>query len=340
MLREVNSSRSDRATIFQVAEAAGVSITTVSHVFSGKRRVGAETRRRVLGTADRLSYTPSSSAMALATGRSYALALQVSFTGEALLLNTFFGSLLPSISLAAVESGYGFAFVPPAEEGRSFIDPLIGERRIDGAVLVDPTLGDPFIESLQEAALPFVSIGRLLDGSSERWVDNDHASVCAAVAGHVAERGYVRPALLTIESDVSYVADYRTGFEDAFEDSHRVVVAEEFSGRAAAAAAAAALQSDDPPDVFFCIHDQLAVAVAFALEDLGLRIGREIGVLGIGDSQLMRQARVPLTSVSVFPEHFGGPTIRMLDALIRGEEHPTPVVIRSRLVARASTRRI
>lgn len=328
-----------KATIFEVAEASGVSITTVSHVFSGKRRVNAETRARVLETATRLSYSPSSAAQALATGRNFALALQVSFTGEALILNPFFASLLPTLSLAAVERGYSFVYVPPFEEGRGFVEPLLGERRIDGAVLVDPLLGDPFVEAVREAALPFVSIGRLLDGSSDAWVDNDHASICAGVAEHLAAAGYRRPALLTIETDVSYGADYVGGFRAAFADPARIVIADAFSAQAASRAAAAALASDDPPDAFFCIHDQLALGVEPAVESAGLRVGRDVGIVGVGDSVIAQQAHLPLTSVNVATERFGSVTVELLDELITGGAPRTPIVVPARLVSRASTTR-
>jgi DNA-binding LacI/PurR family transcriptional regulator len=328
-----------RATIFEVAEAAGVSITTVSHVFSGKRRVNAQTRRRVLDTAARLSYSPSSTAQALATGRNYALALQVSFTGEALILNPFFAALLPALSLAAVERGYSFVYVPPSDEGRSFVEPLIGERRIDGAVFVDPVLGDPFVEAVRAAELPFVSIGRLLDGSSDLWVDNDHASICAAVAEHLRAAGYERPALLTIQTDVSYCADYLAGFRAAFPDPERIAIADAFSARAAGRAAAAALASADPPDAFFCIHDQLALGVEPAVEAAGLRVGRDVGVVGVGDSVIAHQAHVPFTSVNVAPDRFGPAAIDLFEALVTGGEPTAPVLIGTRLVGRSSTTR-
>jgi DNA-binding LacI/PurR family transcriptional regulator len=326
-----------KATIFEVADAAGVSITTVSHVFSGKRRVNAETRKRVLQTAERLSYSPSSAAQALATGRKFALALQVSFTGEALVLNSFFASLLPTLSLAAVERGYSFIYVPPFDEGRSFVEPLLGERRIDGAVLVDPLLGDPFVEGVRDAGLPFVTIGRLLDGSSDVWVDNDHASICGDVAAHLRSAGYERPALLTMDTDVSYGADYLAGFRTAFPDSRRIVVADGFSPHAATRAAASALAADDPPDAFFVIHEQLALGVEPAIEQAGLKVGRDVGIVGIGDSLISQQAHVPLTSVNVGAERFGSATVTLLDELINGGAPTTPVVVPARLVARAST---
>jgi DNA-binding LacI/PurR family transcriptional regulator len=326
-----------KATIFEVAEAAGVSITTVSHVFSGKRRVNAQTRTRVLESAERLAYSPSSAAQALATGRRFALALQVSFTGEALVLNSFFALLLPALSLAAVERGYSFLYVPPSEEGRSFIDPLVGERRIDGAVLVDPLLGDPFVEAIRQAGVPFVTIGRLLDGSSDVWVDNDHASVCADVAEHLRAAGYRHPALLTIETDVSYGADYVAGFRAVFPDGNRIVVAENFSPHAAMRAAATALASDDPPDAFFAVHDQLALGIEPAIEAAGLRVGHDVGIVAVGDGVIAQQAHVPMTSVNVATQRFGPAAVALLDELITGGTPTTPVVVPARLVARAST---
>jgi DNA-binding LacI/PurR family transcriptional regulator len=334
----VTGLQAPKATIFELAAAAQVSITTVSHVFSGNRPVNAETRKRVLAVAERLAYTPSTRARALATGRSYSLALQVSFTGEALLVNTFFASLLPAMSLAAVERGYSFLYVPPAADARKFIAPLVGSRRVDGAVFVDPVLGDPFLEAVRASDIPFASIARPLDCSTDNWVDNDHAHVCKVVAAHLARSGYQRPALLTIDADVSYVADYLSGYQRAFA-WEQVVVAEQFTFRAAIEATTRALRGGQPPDAFFCIHDQFALAVETAVEAEGLRVGADVGIIGVGDSLLARQARTPLSSVNVFPDRHGAAVVTMLDELILGAQPAAPVLIPARLVARSSTRR-
>ncbi len=332
------SAQPPKATIFELAAAANVSITTVSHVFSGNRPVNAETRKRVLAAAEQLAYTPSTRARALATGRTYSLALEVSFTGEALLLNTFFASLLPAISLAAVERGYSFVYVPPAAEAQKFIEPLVGSRRIDGALFVDPVTGDPFLEAVRASDMPFASIARPLDSSSDNWVDNDNAHVCEVVAAHLAKSGYERAALLTIEADVSYIADYLSGYRKAFA-WQQVLIADQFTFRAAAEAAAKALRGAEPPDAFFCIHDQLAAAVESAVEGEGLKVGKDVGIIGVGDSMLARQARTPLSSVNVFPQRHGAAVVAMLDELIAGAQPAAPVLIPSRLVARGSTRR-
>jgi DNA-binding LacI/PurR family transcriptional regulator len=93
---------STASTIFEVAEGAGVSITTVSHVSSGKRHVSDDTCARVRDVAAVLAYTPRASARALATGRSMTIALQQSMPGTEFALNPFFGAMLASMSEATL----------------------------------------------------------------------------------------------------------------------------------------------------------------------------------------------------------------------------------------------
>jgi len=228
--------------------------------------------------------------------------------------------------------------VPPAADAHKFIAPLVGSRRIDGALFVDPVLGDPFLEAVRAVDVPFASIARLLDCSSDNWVDNDHAHICEVVAAHLAKSGYKRAALLTIDANVSYVADYLSGYQRAFA-WEQVVVAQQFTFRAAIEATTRALRSTQPPDAFFCIHDQFALAVEAAVEAEGLRVGKDVGIIGVGDSLLARQARTPLSSVNVFPDRHGAAVVAMLDELIQGVQPAAPMLIPSRLVARSSTRR-
>jgi len=334
----VGSETVGRATIFEVAEAAGVSITTVSHVFSGKRRVHEDTRRRVLETSERLAYRPRTTAQALATGRTNTLALQVSISGESLVLNPFLTSLLGSLSLAAIDRGFSFVYVPPEHAGRGFIAPLLGEKRVDGAVLVDPVRHDPFVRGVLEAGIPFVSIGRILGLKSDHWVDNDHRAVCEKVVAHLREAGYRRPALLTVPYDVSYIVDCADGFRLAAGEAARVVEAVDVTEAAAQRAVRQVLAEDEPLDAFFCIHDRLAVGALLAAAELGVAVPDRLGVVGVGDF-LARHAHPPLTSVRVFPERVGAIALERLDALLHGIDAELPGIVPDQLVRRASTAR-
>jgi DNA-binding LacI/PurR family transcriptional regulator len=335
------TSTSVRPTIFQVAEEAGVSITTVSHVFSGKRKVHEETRRRVLETAERLAYKPRATAQALATGRSMTLGLQITLSGHELVLNPYFASLLPAMSLAAIELGYSFLFVPPNPDRDAFVDPLLAGARIDGGIVIDPMDRDPFVSALLAGGTPFTSIGRLLDTPHENWVDNDHDAASAHVLEHLAERGYESPVLLTIPTRVSYVTDYSTAFAGrSTAGADGIVVAEDLSEQAAVEAIKPLLGSADPPDAVFCIHDQLAIGVLRAASELGVCVPDELGVVGVTDSLIAAHARPPLTSVRVHAEQAGRLVVQLLDQLLRGEaDISAPRIVPTRLVSRESTAR-
>ncbi len=337
----MTESLTGRPTIFEVADRAGVSITTVSHVFSGKRRVSERTRRHVLAVAEAMAYRPRATAQALATGRTNTLALQISATGQNLVLNPFFSALLSELSLAAIERDLSFVYVPPAEAGSAFIEPLLEQNRVDAALLVDPVATDPFVNALRRFDVPYVSIGRVVGDSSEYWVDNDHASACSKVVAHLTRMGYEAPCLVTFPMDVSYVADYNEGFRTALDGRPgSVVVADDLSERSGYAAVRSALLGHHPPDAFFCIHDVLAVGALHAVSELGRLVPDEVGVVGVTDTLLASKAHPPLSSIRVFPERAADSALDLIDSLLRGVGTEAPVILPTRLIARRSTARI
>ena len=117
-------------TIADVAKLARVSITTVSHVLSGKRPVAEATRRRVLEATQELNYRPAMTARGLATGRAMALGLQFPFEGEQLLLNPYFPAVLESLSAAAIEAGFTFVLLPARRSEAFPLDILLESQQL------------------------------------------------------------------------------------------------------------------------------------------------------------------------------------------------------------------
>jgi DNA-binding LacI/PurR family transcriptional regulator len=339
MAQELRGQAEGRATIFEVAEQAGVSITTVSHVFSGKRRVNPATRRRVHEAAARLAYQPRLTARALATGRTMTLALQLPTTLGEIALNPFFSELLPAMSAAAIERGYSFVFVPGQEALPGTAELLLGQPRVDAAVLVDPEEGDPFVERLRASALPFVTLGRLLDPPNEHWVDNDHADMCRRLLDHLDEAGYTRPAFLSLpQARMSLLVDYLTAFGELRPEAP-VYAAAEFSEHAGCEAATEFLDAPDRPDAVITTHHRLAMGVVRAARDLGIAIPAELGVATVGGNAVVAHARPPLTSINLFPASAGERVIEVVDALLSGRPADGPVLVPAELAPRESTRR-
>jgi DNA-binding LacI/PurR family transcriptional regulator len=329
------------ANIFQVAMEAGVSITTVSHVFSSKRHVSEETRKRVLAVSERLGYRPRASARALATGRSMTIALQHSLSSPEFALNPFFAAMLTSMSEAAISAGYSFIFVPADPSADVFITPLIAERRVDGAILIDPVPGDAFVDAVIERDLPAVSLGRIEGHPEKLSVDHDHARALEGVLAHLAGQGYERPAMLSLAAEMSYVADMDAAFERLAPAGSPLLASGEFSERSGYELAQELLEAPDRPDAIFCVNDILAAGAVRAATDQGVLVPDELGIVGVGDSPRAREATPPLTSLRVFPERAGTLLLELIEALLanHGERPEPPEQLPTELIVRRSTHR-
>jgi DNA-binding LacI/PurR family transcriptional regulator len=335
------------ATITDVARRAHVSITTVSHVFSGKRSVAEGTRRRVLDAAQALRYRPAVAARGLATGRAMALGLQFPMEGESLLLNPFFPALLEGVSAAAVRAGYTFVLLPSRRSGAFPLEMLLDSQGLDAAIIVDPVAGNDVVPVLRKAGLPIVTLGGKLPKGSAPWVDNDHATAIRDVAAHLTERGYGHPALISVaEGPFSYTTEIERAFRElAPPDTHPPVLrAEDTSERAGYTAAIKLLAGRSRPDAIIAAVDRQAIGVLAAVREMGLRVPEDVGVVGEGDTFLARNSTPPLTTVDAQTALLGAAAIDLVRCILdgrRGEPaaQPESVIVPARLVVRESTAR-
>jgi DNA-binding LacI/PurR family transcriptional regulator len=332
------------ASIEEVAREAGVSITTVSHVFSGKRPVAPDTRRRVVAVAERLDYRPHRAARGLATGRTMTIGLHFPFEGDSLVLNPSFPELLEGLSAAAAEAGYGFLLIPASLEARFPLELALKEGRFDGVIVADPTQDNALIPALLRRGVPLVTTGgRYLGSPRVPWVDDDRRGGLVQLMAHLEGQGYRRPALLSIKGGFSSVQDVEETFEKELRargGEVTVVRADSLSEEQAFVHALRLLSQSPPPDAIVAAVDRQALGVLRAARELGLRVPRDLGVAGGGDTALARHSHPPLTSIRVRPRVLGEAAIQSLLAIVERSIIPENRVLPAELVARASTRRI
>ncbi len=333
------------ARIDDVARAAHVSITTVSHVLSGKRPVAAKTREAVLAAAASLNYVPLRSARGLATGRTMSLGLQFPMDGEQLLLNPYFPRLLEGLSGAAVAAGFSFVLLPNSTISGFPLDAVLATQRIDAAILIDPFRTSDVVSTLREHDIPVVSLGGRYPGRTTlHCVDNDSDAAIERAVDYGFDQGYSRPALVSLKTlRGSYVVDIEAGFRRAVTSrgiAPLIVRAREVSEQAGSDAVVALMRRRHPPDLVLAAADRLAVGVAAVLVDLGLRVPDEIGVIGEGNTLLAQSARPPLTSIDPHPDRLGRAAIDLIrDVLADGNDaKPRNIVVPASLVKRMSTR--
>lgn len=332
---------SEKIGIKDVAAAAGVSITTVSHALNGKGRLPRETRDKVREVADRLGYRPNVNARNLAGGRSGLLTLVVSQVEDlAFQLGDFdyFASLIRSATMEALDRGYALAAIAPVGDAEETFLRIPA----DGAIVVDPLPGDRSLVYLRKHGKPIVTTGRSPDGSEEDyWIDNNHTTGIASVLDHLAETGARRIALLLPYYFASYVEDVRNGYgkwcvENGFEE--QIETATGVTETAGFEAVGALLDVPDPPDAIYAAIDRLAIGVLMAAETRGISVPNDLLVAACTDSIAARNAHPPLTTLGLNPERIGAEAARMLIDLIEGVHvKPRHVWVPTQLVTREST---
>ena len=201
------------ATIADVAAAAGVSRSTVSHALSGKRPISAQTRQRIFAAVDELHYTANARARALATRKSSIMALSVPFAhGE-------FAPVILQYVLAITEEarsiGYDILMVTEKDEGAG-IGRVTESDLVDGVLLMGVRRADDRIGVLRNARQPGVLIGYADDEPGIDMVDLDFAAAAAGLVRHLYDQGH-REIILVTSPDEVFDAGF--GYAWRFRDS-------------------------------------------------------------------------------------------------------------------------
>lgn len=327
--------------IKDVAAAAGVSTTTVSHALNGKGRLAAATRRHVQEVAERLGYQPSAMARGLAGGRTGMLAMVVSSAGDfPVQVGDFdyFLQLMNGATSAALQRGYSLTLLQ-ADGDPALLDGL----PLDGAIVVDPVPSDPIVARFRDRGVPVVTTGRQVDGPPDAaWVDNDHVAATREILDHLAAQGAERVALLSSRPLSSYALDARNAYLAWCETRGQEPLLAELSGAlgetSAFAAALELLDSATPPDGLYATLDRLALGALLAAESRGIAVPGDLRIAGCTDSEAARRASPALTAVSLDPERIGREALELLlEILEEGAPSGWHQLVPATIVEREST---
>ncbi|HEY7603434.1 MAG TPA: LacI family DNA-binding transcriptional regulator [Gaiellaceae bacterium] len=187
------------ATMAQIAEQAGVALSTVSYVLSGKRNVSDEIRSRVLAAVEELDYRPHRPARALASGASHTIALFMPSPHWQLIpiQQTFVAGATQETSA----SGYALLLSTSPEDPET-IARLVEQGRADGVILMETLAHDRRIERLRSGGHPFTLIGRTADTAGISFVDLDFGAAVQTSIEHLAELGHRCVALFNFPPDL------------------------------------------------------------------------------------------------------------------------------------------
>ena len=183
----------------QIADRAGVALSTVSYVLSGKRSVSQKVRERVLAAIEELDYRPHGPARALASGASHTIALFLPSPQWQLVpvQQTF----VAGATQATSASDYALLLTTAATDPEK-IAQLVARGRADGVILMETLLDDPRVERLRAAGYPFALIGRTRDTTGISYVDMDFGDAIETSLAHLARLGHTCVALFNFAPEL------------------------------------------------------------------------------------------------------------------------------------------
>jgi LacI family transcriptional regulator len=333
---ERTSSRPTR--LEDVAEVAGVHVSTVSRVLNGgsEAAVRPETRLRIEEAATRLRYRPNAMARGLKLASAGALGLLVPS-----LRNPVYSAIIRGAFDRAWERDFVVLLAEDigASSAQQAYERLVEEGRIDGLLIASARPGSPLLDHLADDPIPCVFVNRrhLGSGRNASMREEDAGRLAAE---HLLGLGHTRLAHISGPTELDTASRRSDGFAEAVRAAgYRCsVVAAPFDERGGMAAMQELLERRTPPTGVFASNINQAVGAIAGARIAGRSIPAELSLVGYDDDPLCECLEVPLTAIRMPLSELGRVAV---DALIDQVEGATPrditVETPPELVVRGST---
>ncbi|TWD82334.1 LacI family transcriptional regulator [Kribbella amoyensis] len=328
------------ATISDVAALAGVSTATVSRALNGKATVDPELAARVRKAAGELGYRPNGPARNLRRQEAAVVALIISDVE-----NPFWTAVARGVEDVAHEVGYSVVLCnsdESADKESRYVDVAIQERV--AGVILSPTGSTSSVEKLAARGTAFVAVDRPLPHESDVVLVDTRAAARQATE-HLIAQGYERVGCVTGPAGVRTADDRLAGYRDALRAAKRRSTAKlvrrtEYKAAGAHKAARELLEQAEPPDALLVANSAMAVGVLQALQEHGVRLGREVGLVSFDDAPWAALIDPPLSVVAQPAYEIGTVAARLLLARITDSTRPpTTTTLGARLIERGSSHR-
>ncbi len=343
MTSKQREARQGKATIFDVAEQAGVSIKTVSRVVNNEPNVRESTRDKVLEAVGRLRYRPNVAARSLSGRRSWVLGLVYGSPDEF----SYMKDVLDGALSACEERDYSLLLRPltlPSAELVDQVERFITQARVEGVILPAP-MGDlPDLQRLlRRLEIPFAAIAPKVATAGQVTILCEEQAASFALTEFLIERGHRAIGFIKGDPDHGAAAKRFAGYRQALAKhgiryQGRLVRQGYFNFDSGKAAAAELLDLPQTPTAIVASNDDMAAGALLAARQRGLAIPHALSVVGFDDTPLASRLWPPLTTVRQPIREMAKTAAELLMDLLNGKATQPPAApFACEIVVREST---
>ena len=326
----------DRVKIYQVAQAAGVSLATVSRVINKKGNVTEETRERVESTIARLGYKPSGLAQALATNKTTNIGVVIPSANY-----VYISNMLNGITDVAKDKGLTLTLFTTShrrDEALNAMERVISSH-VDGAIVFDDELDAEDVDKIASYNVPIIVVNNRVTGDRVGCIPFSYTDALVQMIKDYHENvGVHQMTFLHVHNCGRLLAKFEKTFIKTHEEigkAYSVINCDDSYTRT---------YNDfkeyfkkNPKGFFIAYRDSIAAAVENAAIDSGLRVPEDVEVMSLVGTKYAAIVRPTLTSMHVDMSEVGKRAMYMLIELMNYELVDKVSHFDAELVVRNST---
>ncbi len=335
-------------TLKELSDLLGLSQTTVSRALNGYPEVSESTRVRVQAAAAKHGYRPNSRAKGLATGKAMVIGHVIPSSSQHEMVNPVFGDFVAGAARTYAEHGYDMMFTHSDDTSiEDSYRSLFKRGAVDGVVLQGPKVDEPRLTVLSRMGVPFIVHGRSTGADQPYdWVDVNNKRSFQRATQFLIDLGHRRIALINGLEDMDFAQRRRLGYVEALEQSGidpdpQLMRSAEMTEVFGHKATCEMLELEDPPTAILASSIIPAIGVRRALEEAGLKMGREVSVIAHDDelSYMKNGQDVPIfTAIRSSVRHAGELAADLLIERINAPDDPPKTrLLEAELVVGSST---
>ncbi|MBL7814955.1 MAG: LacI family DNA-binding transcriptional regulator [Saprospiraceae bacterium] len=341
------SKKSEHSTIHDIAQALGLTASSVSRALNDNPRISEATRQAVKEQAEKMNYRPNLVAAGLRTGKTGILGIIIPLANRA-----FFASIISGLERVANQSGYNVMICQTGdsyEAEKSAVEALLRARVEGVAVSVSAkTLDFKHFDRIKQAKIPLILFDRTMDeiGASEVVIDDRLGAMLATE--HLIEQGCRRIAHFAGLQHISIYKKRTKGYLDALEkhglsyDENLVVFGEVKEG-SGDAAVNTLYERGVSFDAIFSSSDFAAIWAMKNLQKRGVRIPDDVAIIGFANEPFTELVTPALSTVNQLADDLGSAIANLFleEINVKKEQRkPQKIVLMPEIIVRESSKRV
>lgn len=332
-----------KTTIYDIAQALGVTVSTVSRSLSGFPAISDQTRAAVFAMAKKLNYTPNRLASALKSGRTNIIGVIVPSVQA-----QFFAAIIHSIEEELKQHNYRILLY---QSNESVSDEIKGvqtllEAQVDGimASISLETQDTAHFEEIVKQGKPLILFDRVAENLQVPTVTLNDFAAGKLATQHLIDRGYQNIAFITTHHQIKIFRERLAGYREALIENNLPLVSENIvygglSIKDGRFGAAKLMRNEHQPDAILAGDDYTALGAIKKLKELG-HSPPQIGVIGFADEAFSAYITPSLSTIDQHPNQMGIECASLFLKMIAQQkpyQHITHIVLEPSLVDRQST---